>query len=81
MEIVVATTGELRCVYSDAIDLVELGQLNIRRASHVEPGVDGKWWADLSPVSGPMLGPFDRRTEALAAELRWLEANWLIQPR
>lgn len=81
MEIVVATTGELRCVYSDAIDLGELGQLNIRRASHVEPGVDGKWWADLSPVSGPMLGPFDRRTEALAAELRWLEANWLIQPR
>lgn len=81
MEIVVATTGELRCVYSDVIDLGALGQVNIRRASHVEPGVDGKWWADLSPVSGPMLGPFDRRTEALAAELRWLEANWLIQPR
>jgi len=81
MEIVVATTGELRCVYSEAINLHELGQLSIRRASHVEPTPDGRWWADLMPVNGPILGPFVRRAEALAAELRWLEANWLPQPR
>ena len=36
------------------------------------------WLADLSPVNGPVLGPFDRRSEALAAELAWLEANWLL---
>jgi len=81
MEIVVTTTGELRCVYCETIDLGELGDMSIRRASHVEPGGDGKWWADLSPVNGPALGPYARRTEALAAELLWLEANWLMQPR
>ena len=52
------------------------GDLAIRRASHVEPDAAGRWWADLAPVGGPRLGPFDRRSEALAAELRWLERHW-----
>jgi hypothetical protein len=29
--------------------------------------------ADLSPVGGTKLGPFDRRSEALDAERVWLE--------
>jgi hypothetical protein len=37
----------------------------------------GRWWADLGPVSGPKLGPFDRRSQALEAEREWLEASWL----
>jgi hypothetical protein len=32
---------------------------------------------DLSPVSGPTLGPFQNRSEALAAERSWLLTNWL----
>jgi hypothetical protein len=49
----------------------------IRRASHVEADKAGRWFADLSPVAGPVLGPFDRRSEALAAEHEWLLANRL----
>ena len=41
-----------------------------RRASHVEPDADGRWWADLSPVAGPRLGPFEVRSAALDAEPR-----------
>ena len=37
---------------------------------------DGAWTADLSPVNGPVLGPYTRRSEALAAEIAWLE-RWL----
>jgi hypothetical protein len=64
-------------VYSEEIDLAALGSPVITRASHVEPDPQGRWWADLSPVGGPTLGPFDSRSEALAAERSWLETNWL----
>jgi hypothetical protein len=80
MLLLVLTTGEIRCLYDEMIDLTQLGQPAITRASHVEPDADGEWWADLSPVEGPQLGPFQHRTEALGAEQSWLETNWL-EPR
>ena len=36
---------------------------------------DNKWWADLLPVDGPVLGPFDTNTEALDAEVVWLKEH------
>ena len=69
--------GTIRCLYSECLDLASLGSLTIGRASHVEPDLDGRWWADLSPVNGPKLGPFIRRSEALSAEQTWLEVHWL----
>ncbi|MHC2070815.1 hypothetical protein ACYFX5_25365 [Bremerella sp. T1] len=77
MQIVIAPGGGIRCVYDEAIDLSLLGKVQISRGSHVEPNKRGYWFADLAPVGGPRLGPFLRRTEALAAEVAWLEANWL----
>jgi hypothetical protein len=78
MQLVVHSNGDIRCVYDEQLDLQTLGQVNIQRGSHVEPTADGQWTADLSPVQGPMLGPFALRTEALAAERQWLEQHWLI---
>jgi hypothetical protein len=78
MQLVIDPHGDVRCVYGEEIELAALGQLIIRRGSHVEPDVQGRWWADLSPVQGPLLGPYTRRTEALDAELRWLNAHWLL---
>ena len=69
--------GRVRCVYDESIDLAALGTLNISRASRVEPDGEGHWWADLNPVDGPKLGPFDLRSEALTAERVWLE-DWLV---
>ncbi len=77
MQLVILPTGEIRCIYAEVIDLARLGQLAIRRASHVEPDANGRWFADLSPVVGPVLGPFDCRSDALAAEQAWLEMNRL----
>ncbi len=57
-----------------------LGRPRIRRASTVEPDRDGRWHADLGPVFGPVLGPFAARSEALDAEVAWLEAHWLLPP-
>ena len=77
MQIIIASSGEIRCVYSEAIDLAILGNLSITRASRVEPDEYGQWYADLSPVAGPRLGPFIYRSEALAAEQEWLDRHWL----
>ena len=77
MDLVISPQGEVRCVYDEAIDLHVLGPPLIQRASHVEPNPDGHWFADLSPVDGPILGPFDQRTQALSAERQWLDAHWL----
>jgi hypothetical protein len=77
MDLVVAPDGSVKAIYDEALDLATLGRLSIRRASHVEPTPEGRWQADLRPVSGPLLGPFDRRSEALNAEHAWLDLHWL----
>lgn len=107
------TSGEqkVRAIYSPLVAgmLEQLGESELRRASHVEPGSeikepalhwlfsncngafttdpfypDGiqmlpqyktKWWADLLPVGGPVLGPYNTNTEALQAEVDWLKLN------
>jgi hypothetical protein len=78
MDLIVGPDGRIRAIYAEEIALAALGRPEIARASHVEPGPDGRWHADLSPVRGPVLGPFDRRSEALDAELAWLAAHWLV---
>ena len=76
MQIIIDSNGTVRCVYGEEIELAVLGDVGIARGSHVEPATGG-WTADLSPVSGPVLGPFRQRSEALKAELCWLNENWL----
>lgn len=77
MQLLVDSKGQVHCLYTEAVDLAVFGPLTIARASHVEPDGQGKWWADLSPVRGPKLGPFDLRSQALEAEVAWLNTNRL----
>lgn len=80
MQLIITSRAECRCLYDEEIPLSSLGKLSIRRGSHVEPDETGQWWADLSPVEGPKLGPFENRSAALAAEVEWLESHWLVSP-
>ncbi|MBI1249044.1 hypothetical protein GC197_14530 [bacterium] len=77
MQMVVSPAGEIRCLYDETIDLHTLGKVSISRGSFVEPNEHGQWIADLEPVQGPKLGPFDKRSDALAAEVVWLQEHWL----
>ena len=76
MDLFVAPDGSTKVIYSEEIDLHALGTATISRASHVEPDDSGHWFADM--VDGPQLGPFTRRSEALAAEVAWLTENRLL---
>ncbi len=80
MQLVIQPDGAVRAVYCEVIDLSSLGRPRIVRASHVEPDAEGRWFADLGPVGGPVLGPFGARSEALRAETSWLEVHWLFDP-
>ena len=77
MQLVIQVDGSVRCIYAEELDLAALGPLTITRASHVEPDRCGQWLADMSPVGGPVLGPFGKRSQALDAEQAWLSAHWL----
>lgn len=74
--IVIDNSGAARFVFSDLAASVvsSLGTARTRRASNVEPGPDGKWYVDLSPSGGPILGPFEfsDKESALKAEIEWL---------
>jgi hypothetical protein len=77
LQLIINNQGDTRCIYDESIPLRQLGHIKIRRGSHVEPTSGGKWIADMKPVDGPVLGPFSMRSQALAAERRWLEKHWL----
>lgn len=74
--------GSFRLLYSDDLAPVarEVGSTTVRRASHVEPAEDGSWYADLSPVRGPVMRSFMTRADALEAEARWLIEHDLPVP-
>lgn len=74
-ELLIDPVGIVSAIYDESIDLRSIGDLSIRRASHVEPDATGRWTADLSPVDGPLLGPFETRSDALAAEVAWLRQS------
>jgi hypothetical protein len=83
----VARGGQTRTIYSDASkSLLTGGDLSIKRASHVEPGDASKgqnplkWYADMSPVNGPVLEGKDTRDEALKEEVSWLLKHNLPTP-
>ena len=76
MDLFIAPNGTAKAIYGEEIDLHSLGTTTITRASHVEPDDSGHWFADM--VDGPQLGPFTRRSQALAAEVAWLTENRLL---
>lgn len=74
----ISPKGTIAFIYQDTLrPLLTAGKATIRRASHVEPTPDGQWTADLTPVGGPILGPYLTRVEALTAETDWLTQHWL----
>lgn len=73
--------GSIHFLYDDGLmPLMDEGEATVARASHVEPVVGGGWQADMAPVGGPVLGPFDTHAQALTAERKWLEDRNLPDP-
>ncbi len=76
-ELIIGLGGNVRMIYSDLVEPHAFGEPTIERGSHVEPDQNGFWWADLTPVNGPRLGPYHMRSNAIEAEIAWLKEYWL----
>lgn len=80
MKIKINTDGTINLLYTEDICVEELGEVDsIRRLFHVEPTQDNKWTATVNIGTSKcvILGPFDKRSEALTAEVAWIEDNIL----
>ncbi len=81
VDVFILSDGTVKFLYYDELKpLLNIGDVHVARASHVDPEKteDGlKWFADLSPVNGPKIGPFETRNEAIAGEIEWLTKNYL----
>ena len=78
---IVVSGNEIRFIHQDDLaEAFQAGRAITCRASRVEPAKDG-WKADLGPVNGPVLGPFNRRDTALQAEDNWLRKHLTPVPK
>lgn len=80
-DLVVNQQGDVTTIYDDAhADFYVQGDVEVARASFVEPLLSGGWIADMTPAiqryhlacDNPILGPFSLRQQALDAEADWL---------
>lgn len=81
VDIFIHPDGTIRYLFYDVLrPLLDCGKSTVSRASHIDMHLvddQWKWFADLSPVSGPNLGPFLDRDDAITAEVSWLVENHL----
>ena len=62
MDLVIDGRGGITCVYGEDIPLQELGNVTIRRASHVEPDTQGgRTWRQLAVRLSGLLTSAARR--------------------
>jgi len=70
--------GTAVMIYTEDIDVAEIGDVrSITRVSTVEPTSGNQWAADMRPIGGPVIGTFNKRSDALTAEVNWIEENIL----
>jgi hypothetical protein len=66
-------TSIRRVSHVEPVNLVDTAKTIWRSGSNGEGDVG--WEADMSPVNGPVLGPFATRGAALTAEVTWLKTR------
>lgn len=72
-ELFIQPDGQIKCLYTDLIDLSRFGKLHVERASHVEFDDIKQTWTVRLAGSGKVIGDgFESRQEALDFEVDYL---------
>lgn len=72
--------GTIESLYTDEIDLQEIGNLSVKRASHVEFNSDKQAWFVTIVDTGEVFGPHKTRKAALKEEVEVLESRMESNP-
>ena len=75
MTLEVTPDGNIRCLYTDEIDLPQLGRLQVSRASHVEFDNHLRKWTVTSAKTGRRLHSSMTREQALEWERQYYSPN------
>lgn len=80
-EFIIISNGTAKFIYSDTLkaQLEGVGPLRVKRVSRVEPveSVNGFSGWEATMIDGTVLGPFETREAALAAEVEYLKKEML----
>ncbi len=71
MTLEVTPNGDIRCLYTDEVDLSQLGRLQVSRASHVEYDNHLRKWTVTSVKTGKRLHSAMTRESALEWECQY----------
>ena len=68
-------TGDIKCLYSEMLDLADLGTVTVHRASLVEWDERLRAWTVTLPDGTFLGGPFTNRSEAVNFEIAYWNAR------
>lgn len=71
MTLEITPDGNIRCLYTDEVDLFQLGRLQVSRASHIEFDNDLRRWTVTSTKTSKRLHLARTREEALDWECQY----------
>ena len=78
IELLIDLSGDVRCLYTEVIDLSQLGELHVERASHVEFDDENQTWTVRLPNNGKVIGTgFKSRRDAINHEVEHLNKFYL----
>jgi len=75
-KLMIDTNGNVHSLYTDLIDLSQLGKMKVSRASNVEFDNDTQTWSVKLASTGEVISPpegFKTRPEALNFEVKYLQ--------
>ena len=74
MKLVIDTNGTVSAVYSDKLKEMNIGPLQVSRASNVEFNEESQEWEDRTPI-GELIAHGPQRDYVIANEVRVIESR------
>jgi hypothetical protein len=77
--IIISPDGEIKTIYNDELQEMDLGALSVKRASNVEFDEDSQKWRIVDAETDSLIGVgFDKRSDAIDYEVQFLNGRLAV---